>query len=126
MAHWNTSMVTTAVGDPFAHPEHLALLLLEGGQRFLVRAMEALQRGDAIIARHYRRRLATVLRELDHGLDHGAGGELVETLSGLYTWWGEEATRACEAGDPRTLGLIFEQMSEVRHGWEQAIYQAAG
>lgn len=125
MAHPTPFMVTATVGDPFAHPEHMALLLLEGGQRFLVRAQEALRRGDAIIAQHYRRRLLTVLGELDRSLDHRTGGELVETLSGLYAWWGEEAGRACDAGDPGTLTRIFEQMGEVRHGWEQAIYQAA-
>lgn len=125
MAHWNPTMVSATVADPFAHPEHMALLLLEGGQRFLVRAQEALQRGDAIIAHHYQRRLLTVLHELDRSLDHRTGGDLVETLSGLYAWWGEEVVRACDAGDPRTLGLVFEQMGEVRHGWEQAVYRAA-
>jgi len=62
----------------------LLLLVLEGGQAFLVRARAALERGDYAGFVADVTRTQDVLLELSQTLDHGAGGDIAASLGRLH------------------------------------------
>jgi flagellar biosynthetic protein FliS len=97
----------------------LVALLLEGGQRFLSQAMQALDRRDyEAKARHTNRALA-IIQELTNRLDLETGGGLAQNLEGLHRWWSSEILEASMTKDAKRLELVQRQMGEIRQAWEQ-------
>lgn len=112
--------------EPAEIPEHMVVLLLEGGQRFLAKAEEAIERQDPMIRDHYLKRVLAILEELTRRLNHEQGGELVDNLTRVYGWWGREVLDAGGQEDVDRLKLIASQMGEIRRSWEHVLFQGEG
>jgi flagellar protein FliS len=103
-----------------ASPEQLVALLLEGGQRFLAQAVQAIGRKDYAAKGHALNRVSAIVEELAVRLDHEGGGELAANLIRLYDWWGREIIDAGAHLEPARLERVSHQMGEMRQSWEQA------
>ena len=120
------STTVPAPTEPRDIPEHVVVLLLEGGQRFLAKADEAIRRQDPQARDFHLRKVLAILEELNRRLDPVRGGELVINLSRIYDWWGREISEAgaTDAGD--RLKLIAAQMGEIRRSWEHVLFKGEG
>jgi flagellar protein FliS len=101
-----------------ASPEQLASLLLEGAQRFLVQAMEAMERRDIPAKARLVNRVSAILEELVVQLNP-EGGELAGNLSRVYEWWLFELFEASRINQLDRLRHIHAQMGEIRATFEQ-------
>ena len=109
-----------------ASPEQLVALLLEGGQRFLAQAVQALGRKDYGAKGMALNRVSAIVEELTVRLDLEGGGELAENLMRLYDWWGREIVEASAHLDAIRLERVSRQMGEMRQSWEQAHQKRVG
>lgn len=112
--------------EPAPIPEHMVVLLLEGGQRFLVKLEESLTSDEPGLKEHFSRKVLAIIEELHRRLNHEQGGELVDNLAKLYEWWRREILLAGAEGDAERLRRVHAQMGEVRQGWEYVLFQGEG
>lgn len=103
-----------------ASPEQMCALLLEGAQRFLNQAIQAIQRRDVPSRAKAVNRASAVVEELMVRLNHENGGPVVENLVRLYEWWTHEIFEAANAFDAARLERVSSQMGEMKSTWEQA------
>jgi flagellar secretion chaperone FliS len=103
-----------------ASPEQLVALLLEGAQRFMAQAVQAIARKDYAAKGQAINRVSAIIEELATRLDMENGGELAQNLLRLYDWWGREIIDAGSRLDPSRLDRVARQMGEIRQSWEQA------
>ena len=120
------SMETSTPSEPTAIPEHMVVLLLEAGQRFVVKLQEVVALDDPRPRAHFSKKVLAILEELDRRLNHEQGGELVDNLTRLHDWWRREVLQACETGDLERLGRVHAQMGEIRYAWEQVLFRGTG
>lgn len=85
--------------------ERLLLLVLEGGQRFLRLAREALATGDVARFAENLGRGQAILAELQGTLDHAAGGAIAADLHRLYDYM---LVRLTEANVARSTAHVDE------------------
>ena len=111
---------------PSGIPEHMVVLLLEAGQRFVVKLQEVVALDDPRPRAHFSKKVLAILEELDRRLNHEQGGELVDNLTRLHAWWRKEVLQAGETGDLERLGRVHAQMGEIRYAWEQVLFRGAG
>lgn len=109
-----------------ASPEQLVVLLLEGGQRFLLQATQAISKRDIATKAHAINRVTAIVEELAVGLNHEAGGELVDNLTRLYDWWAREVFEAGAAMDAARLDRVSRQMGDMKQSWDQAYQKRVG
>jgi len=102
-----------------ATPEQLAILLLEGAQRFLTQAIDALQKRDIPLKARMVNRVSAIIEELTVRLNHEAGGELVANLASLYEWWLNEIFEGSQKNKADRLELVLKQMGEIRGTWQE-------
>lgn len=115
-----------AVAESRPIPEHMVVLLLEGAQRFLGRAEEAIHNREPLVRDHHLKKVAAILGELHRCLNHEQGGPLVQSLIQVYAWWGQEVSEAGAADDPHRLKVIASQMGEIRKTWEHVLFKGEG
>ena len=117
-----------SLGPPVSSdiPEHTVVLLLEGGQRFLAKAEEAIQQQDPVLRDYYLKRVLAILLELSKRLNQDQGGELVSNLIRIYDWWGRVILDASEQNDVVRLKCVSSQMGEIRRSWEQVLFRGQG
>ena len=120
------SLDPSAPDESIEIPEHIVVLLLQGGQRLLVKAEEAIRRQDPMIRDYYLKRVLAILQELPRRLNHEQDGELVDNLMRVYDWWGREALDAGLQEDVDRLKLIATQMGEICRFWEHLLFQGEG
>jgi flagellar biosynthetic protein FliS len=104
----------------------MAILLLEGGQRFLVQLADAIRGNDPRLMGHFVRKVCAILDELHRRLNHEQGGELVDNLIRLYGWWRHEIAEAVDTGNVERLNRVRTQMGDIRQAWEQVLFRGAG
>lgn len=109
-----------------ASPEQLAVILLEGAQRFLTLAALAITRKDYPAKAHALNKALAIIEELVLGLDFKNGGELAQNLLGLYNWWGREIMDAGSKLEPARLERVSRQMADLRQTLEQAPRERTG
>ena len=102
-----------------ASPEQQAGLIMEAGQRHLGKAILALTQNDLSSATHSFIRVSEVIAEATLRLNEEDGGELVENLKKLYSWWMQEIMLASQAKDTARLAVVAHSMGEIRQAWEQ-------
>lgn len=112
--------------EPAAIPEHMVVLLLEAGQRFLEEAGKAIDCQDQVCRDRCTRKVLAILEELHRRLDHDQGGELVANLVRLYEWWGWEVVTASAQNDLPRLNQVCKQMGDIRKSWEHILFQGEG
>jgi len=126
MMSGHDSIGSPAPPEPKEIPEHMVVLLLEGGQRFLVKAEEAILRRDPPSRDHSLKKVLAILAELNHRLDPVHGGSLALNLSRVYDWWGREILEAGLTDDVDRLRSIHAQMGDIRRSWEQVLFKGEG
>ncbi len=102
-----------------ATPEQLVALLLEGAQRFLAQAVQAMSMKDYPAKGHAINRVSAIVEELALRLDPECESELATNLMRLYDWWGHEIISAGADLDSSRLERVSRQMGEMRQTWEQ-------
>ncbi len=107
-------------------PEHMVVLLLEAGQRFLLQVEESISSADPRLTEYFTKKVLAILEELHRRLNHAQGGELVDNLVRLYGWWCGEILDACEHGDASRLNRVRTQMGDIRQAWEQVLFRGEG
>ena len=112
--------------EPVEIPEHMVVLLLEGGQRHLAKAQEAIRNQDPMIRDYYINKVLVILTELVNRLNHEQESDLVDNLVRVYDWWGREIVEASTHDDEDRLKLISSQMGEIRKSWEHVLFQGEG
>ncbi len=112
--------------EPVPIPEHMVVLLLEGGQRFLAEAQEAIRRQDSTIRDYFVNKVLAILTELVNRLNGETGGDLVDNLVRVYDWWGVEVLAAASENDEQRLRVVAAQMGEIRKSWEQVLFGGEG
>lgn len=115
-----------AQAEPAPFPEHMVILLLEGGQRFLVKLVEATGGDDPRLRDHFTRKVLAILDELHRRVNREQGGELVDNLIRLYAWWRSEILDAGERGDAGRLNRVRTQMGDIRQAWECVLFRGEG
>lgn len=115
-----------AMPEPGAIPEHMVVLLLEGAQRFLDKAEEAIHHREPLVRDHHLKKVLAILKELHRCLNHDQGGPLVDSLIQVYAWWGQEVQAAGAADDAHRLQIIASQMGEIRKTWEHVLFKGEG
>ncbi len=103
-----------------ASPEQLMAILLEGAQKFLAQAVQALVRRDFAAKGKAINRVTAIIEELTLRLNHEEGGELVSNLVRVYDWWGREIIAAGADLDSGRLERVSRQMADLRLAWEQS------
>ena len=109
-----------------AIPEHMVVLLLEAGQRFVVKLQEVIALDDPRPRAHFSKKILAILEELDRRLNHEQGGELVDNLIRLYAWWRAEVLAARDQSDPERLTRVRKQMGDIRQAWEHVLFNGEG
>lgn len=102
-----------------ASPVQQAALLMECGQRFLGKAVKAMEQKDHFEAGRCLGRVTEVINEATLRLNHEDGGELVQNLSKIYDWWTWEVFDASSTKDGSRLAAVSQHMGEIRQAWEQ-------
>jgi flagellar secretion chaperone FliS len=102
-----------------ASPEQLAAMLLEGGQRFINLALQAMEHHDLINQAQYVNRTSDIIFGLKERLNFDDGGEVVENLVRIYDWWMNEIFDGAQSNQPERLQFIFNQMGEMKETWEE-------
>jgi flagellar protein FliS len=112
----DTYLVQRVLG---ASPEQQAALLMEAGQRFLGKAIKAMEQKDHVGSARSLDRVAEIITEAAFRLNHEDGGELVDNLLKVYDWWTSEILEATASKNAALLRVISHHMGEIRHAWEQ-------
>jgi flagellar protein FliS len=102
-----------------ASPEQQIALLMEGGQRFLGKAIKAMEQKEYSEMGRCLARVTEIINEATLRLNHEDGGELVENLVKVYDWWTWEVFEASATKDPVRLTAVSHHMGEIRQAWEQ-------
>ena len=102
-----------------ASPEQQAALLMEAGQRFLGKAIKAMEQKDHFEVGRCLSRVTEIINESILRLNHEDGGELVQNLMKIYDWWTWEIFEASSTKDTARLEAISHHMGEIRQAWEQ-------
>jgi flagellar biosynthetic protein FliS len=92
---------------------------MEAGQLFLGKAIRAMEQKDySLLARHLGQ-VAKIVNESVIRLNMEDGGELVQNLLKIYTWWNAELFEAGSTKDPARLRMLSHHMGQIRRAWEQ-------
>lgn len=102
-----------------ANPVQQAALLMEAGQRFLGRAIKAMDSKDLPEMRRCIQRVMEIITESTLRLNAEDGGEVADNLYRIYMGWTQMLFDASQARDKAKLELISAQMGEIRQSWEQ-------
>jgi flagellar protein FliS len=121
-----TSLDSSNPVEPTPIPEHMVVILLEGGQRLLAKAGDAIRQKDSTARDFYLKKVNAVLRELVNRLNHEQGGDLVDNLVRVYDWWGCEISAACSQGDLDRIRVVSEQLGDIRRAWEFVLFKGEG
>jgi flagellar protein FliS len=102
-----------------ASPEQQAALLMEAAQRFIGKAIQAIEQKDYPAMARCFTRVTEIITESALRLNYEEGGELVQNLANMYDWWTREIFKASATRDVVQLRIISDQMGEIRQAWEQ-------
>ena len=104
----------------------LLLLVLEGGQAFLLRARGALERGDFAAFVVDMTRTQDVLLELSQTLDHAGGSEVAASFGRLHELMvGRLALANAEQGLAR-IDEVLSAYAPIVDAYRAAVHAAAG
>jgi flagellar protein FliS len=103
-----------------ATPAMLTAMLFDGLVAGALRALDALEAGDASNARRSLLRAQEIVLELRSALDHQAGGELAHNLDRLYEFIYHKLVRSSVSGDIAGLRVAVDIASSLRDSWREA------
>lgn len=109
-----------------AGPEQQAALLMEAGQRFIGKAIKAMEESNHLEVGRCLSRVTEIINEATLRLNHEEGGELVDNLGKVYDWWIWEVFEASATKDTGRLKTLSHHMGEIRQAWEQLHVKLVG
>ena len=110
-----------------AAPENLVVMLYDGAIRFLGAAIRAFDHEDPLdfnlnIHENITKTQA-IVRELNHALDLENGGELAQSLSGLYVYFDNRLQEANINKNKEIIEEILQRISDLRDAWSESLQQ---
>jgi len=102
-----------------AGPEQQAALLMEAGQKFIGKAIKAIEQKDHMEVARCLFRVTQIINESICRLNYEDGGELVQNLVKIYDWWNTEIFEVSATKDAARLEILSHHMGEIRQAWEQ-------
>ena len=102
-----------------ASPEQQAALLMEAGQLFLGKAIRAMEQKETAQVARYLGQVAKIVNEAVIRLNLEDGGEVVQNLMKIYSWWTSELFEAGSSRDTDRLRALSHHMGQIRQAWEQ-------
>lgn len=112
-AYQNTSIQT-------ASQKQLIIMLYDGVNRFLSRAINKIEENDVQSSHNLLNRVEMILAELLSTLREDRGGEIAQNLKKLYVYCYEKIVEANLYKDENAMGNIIEVqkiMNNLREGW---------
>ncbi len=106
-----------------ATPIGLIILLYDGLIRFALDARDGFEEGttqSVIDAMNKVTKCTNILNELNMSLNHEIDPDLCRKLSGLYTFFTLELSRALKERDPSVIDNIIPMIEELLDGWQKA------
>jgi flagellar protein FliS len=104
-----------------ATPEQLCVMLLEGAQRFLLQAINAIKARDFGDKSKFVNRVSAIVEELMIQVDTNSENELAVNLSRVYEWWMNQLFEGSRKNQHEKLEMIYTQMGDMKNTWTQLI-----
>jgi flagellar protein FliS len=101
-----------------APPERLVVMLFDGANRFLLRAVASLRANEPAAAMKNVQRAVAIIDELNFSLDMSYG-EVPERLRSIYLFHKRELVQACFARDPAAIETIAGLLRELADAFTQ-------
>jgi flagellar protein FliS len=113
-----------------APPGQLVLMLYDGALKSIDCALLGFQQTEiaernAAVHNHLSR-ATDIVRELNHALDMNAGGELADTLRGLYAYFEQRLTESNFQKSPDGAREIQPMLKQLRDAWCAMLAQDSG
>lgn len=108
-----------------ASPVRLVVMLYDGARRFLAQSAAAMRSGDVAEAGRRMQRAEAILDELQHSLDHEAGGEIAQRLEAIYVFCKRHMMEARLEQNPEKLEEVSKLLGELRAAWSEISAVAA-
>jgi flagellar protein FliS len=118
----NTFSSYRRIATQTAPPGQLILMLFDGALRSLERALagceyqEPRKRNETI--HNNLRRAMDIIRHLKYSLNLKAGGQLAETLRGLYEYFDSRLTESNLRKQRDGVDEVIQHLKELRDAWE--------
>ena len=110
---YQTAQVTTS------NQKQLIIMLYDGMDRFLSRAVKSIKEGDIETAHTYLHRTGQILLELLSTLREDKGGEIAGNLKRLYVFCYEQVVIANLKKDIRMIREVQQVLDNLRAAWKQ-------
>lgn len=115
--HYRQTAVSSAVLD--ANPHRLVTLMLAGVRERLNLAVACMEIGDVARKGQAIREASMIIGELDGSLNHGAGGEIADSLAALYDYSQRRLTEANLHNDVAVVREVDGLMADIEGAWQQ-------
>ena len=111
-----------------ASPGQLILMLFDGAERFMNRALQGFSETDMILrneAVHINLlKTQAIVEELRASLNHRTEGAFARTMSDLYDFMHGQLREANVRKDPASVQVVAELLGEIRGAWAAMLAQA--
>lgn len=104
-----------------ASRETLLLMMYEGAEKFMKKAIVACENKNIADRATYTGRAFDIISELNATLDHKVGGELASQIEQLYMFINEKLTKANITGDAQHIQDALKIVQTLHSGWKQAV-----
>jgi len=102
-----------------SNQKQLIIMLYDGMDRFLNRAVKSIKEGDIESAHTYLHRTGQILLELLGTLREDKGGEIATNLKRLYVFCYEQVVIANLKKDTRMIREVQQVLDNLRGAWKQ-------
>jgi len=102
-----------------SNQKQLIIMLYDGMDRFLNRAVKSIKEGDIESAHTYLHRTGQILLELLSTLREDKGGEIAGNLKRLYIFCYEQVVIANLKKDIRMIREVQQVLNNLRGAWKQ-------
>lgn len=106
-----------------ASPVQLVVMLYDGANRFLQRALILHEQNSKIEAGVAVGRAQAIVEELLATIDIERGGDIAPRLQGIYVFCLSQMATAHLKQDPEPLREVMRSLSELRDSWHQLAAQ---
>lgn len=108
-----------------ASPEQLVVMLYDGCLRFLRRAEKACGEGNRVAQSTATSRATAIIAELNATLDVERGGEIAESLRGLYGFLNRHIVECSINNDAQGYGDAIVIIEGLRDAFSEALRQVS-
>ncbi|MDQ8045001.1 MAG: flagellar export chaperone FliS [Solirubrobacteraceae bacterium] len=107
-----------------ASPVQLVVMLYDGANRFLMKAIALHEHGEPIRANEPTQRAVAIVEELLATIDIERGGEIAPRLQGIYVFCLKLMGEARYEQSPDKLRQVKDLLGELRESWATLAAQA--